>query len=142
MYPSVKLFLPTVRCWGSRAPLDALLLPRGIPAAPPGPNRGSAVFRAGIIGCGGIAAGHAEGYEAQQGVCVAALADIDRSRAEALGQKLSRPGAAALHQNYRELLHRVRLDVPPDSAMTQCLDVGALPGAGLPDTLGADTPGP
>jgi len=35
-----------------------------------------------------------------------------------------------------------RLGVPPDSAMAQCLDLGVLPRAGLPDTLDADTPVP
>jgi len=62
--------------------------------------------RIGIIGCGGMGHAHATAYRSDARARIIAVADTDRSRAQALAEKL---GARA-YRGHQQMLRRERLD--------------------------------
>ena len=66
-----------------------------------------ALFKAGIIGCGGRGRGHAEGYQASPDVEIVACADPFE---EARGNFAEQFGVARTYEDYREMLDKESLD--------------------------------
>lgn len=67
-----------------------------------------AKYRAGIIGCGGIARVHAQGYEAIPDVEVVAASEIVPERLQTFADKWEIPGR---YTDYREMLAKESLDI-------------------------------
>lgn len=66
------------------------------------------VYRAGIIGCGGIAAHHARAYSQHEQVELVAVSDINP---EATNKLASEFGDLAQYSDYKELLEKEQLDI-------------------------------
>ena len=66
-----------------------------------------ALFKAGVIGCGGRGRGHAEGYQASPDVEIVACADPFE---EARGNFAEQFGVARTYEDYREMLDKESLD--------------------------------
>ena len=63
-------------------------------------------IRVGIVGCGGMAKGHANRLDKVKEVAeITAVADIDKSRAQAVAALL--PGSPAIETDYRKILDKV-----------------------------------
>lgn len=63
-------------------------------------------IRVGIVGCGGMAKGHANRFDTVKDVAeITAVADIDESRAQAVAALL--PGNPAIETDYRKILDKV-----------------------------------
>ncbi|MCE2395395.1 Gfo/Idh/MocA family oxidoreductase [Candidatus Poribacteria bacterium] len=66
-----------------------------------------ALFKAGVIGCGGRGRGHAEGYQASPDVEIVACADPFEEARENFAEQF---GVARTYEDYREMLDKESLD--------------------------------
>lgn len=69
-----------------------------------------AVFRVGIIGCGGRGKSHARGYAASKDAKIVACADPDRENAAALAKENKIP-KSRIYADYKKMLEKEKLDI-------------------------------
>lgn len=69
-----------------------------------------AVFRVGIIGCGGRGKSHARGYAASKDAKIVACADPDRKNAAALAKENKIP-KSRIYADYKKMLEKEKLDI-------------------------------
>jgi predicted dehydrogenase len=66
------------------------------------------VYRAGLIGCGGVSRSHSKGLQAARSVELVALADVYEPNLRTAGEAY---GVDRLYTDYRDMIERERLDI-------------------------------
>ena len=66
------------------------------------------VYRAGLVGCGGVSRSHSRGLQAARDVELVALADVYAPNLQVAGQAY---GVERLYADFREMIERERLDL-------------------------------
>jgi predicted dehydrogenase len=66
------------------------------------------VYRAGLVGCGGVSRSHSRGLQAARDVELVALADVYAPNLQVAGQEY---GVDRLYADFREMIERERLDL-------------------------------